>query len=232
MSVRTQYDRWHEERTGPAQHQEDSPWHRIVREYLPAVQDKRILEIACGRGGFTRDLAASGTRAVGADFSYSALKIAQKGVTSASLAQADATKLPFLAESFDIVVSCETIEHLPDPLSGLSEMARVCRPGGLLYLTTPNYFNLMGLYRVYDSVLGRPQRSEESQPYDTVWNFPEVRRLVRRAGWEILRTDGTVHQVPFPGRAPITLKIAEGSRRLRRSLAIFALHQFVMARKP
>jgi SAM-dependent methyltransferase len=110
----------------------------------------------------------AGAGAVGADFSYSALKIAQKGVTSASLAQADATKLPFLAESFDIVVSCETIEHLPDPLSGLSEMARVCRPGGLLYLTTPNYFNLMGLYRVYDSVLGRPQRSEESQPYDTV----------------------------------------------------------------
>jgi len=44
--------------------------------------------------------------------------------------------------------------------------------------------------------LGRERRSEESQPYDTVWTFSKVRRLVRLAGWNVIRTDGTVHQVP------------------------------------
>jgi hypothetical protein len=54
---------------------------------------------------------------------------------------------------------------------------------------------------------------------------------VRLAGWNVIRTDGTVHQVPVPGRAPVTLFFLERSRALRRVLSVFALHQFVMAKK-
>ena len=241
MSLATEYDRWHQDRAvrpDPEHSDENSPWYRLVREYLGPLCDKRILEIACGRGGFAQLLAAQGADVVGADFSLAALHITQqritaqeRGAVSVSLAQADAQAMPFSDAAFDVIISCETIEHLPHPRAALLEMARVCRPGGLLYLTTPNYFNLMGLYRVYDAMLGRPRRSEESQPFDTLWNFPEVRRLVRQAGWEILRTDGTVHQFPFPGRSPVRVFSLEKNRALRRSLSIFALHQFVMARK-
>jgi ubiquinone/menaquinone biosynthesis C-methylase UbiE len=47
------------------------------------------------------------------------------------------------------VVSCETIEHVPDVGSAVREMHRVTRPGGKLFLTTPNYANLTGLYDLY-----------------------------------------------------------------------------------
>jgi SAM-dependent methyltransferase len=241
MSLSTDYDRWHDDRAGSSASNAagtNSPWYRLVREYLVSVQGKQLLEIACGCGGFTTSLALLGGHVVGADFSRSAVKLTQRelaardrGNLRASVTQADAEKLPFVNGSFDVVFSCETIEHLPDPLSALAEMARVCRPGGLLYLTTPNYFNLMGLYRLYDRMRGRPQRSEESQPYDTVWNFLEVRQLVRKAGWKILRTDGTVHQLPFPGRPPVTIHVIEKNRLLRRTLSVFALHQFVLAQK-
>ena len=240
MSIYKDYDRWHDRvfQSGPEHRDEDSPWYRLVLEYVAPVGGKRVLEVACGRGGLTKLLASRGAEVFGVDFSGVGLQIAQQRMQEnevqtgrISLAQADAQKLPFADRSFDLVISCETIEHVLDPLASLQEMARVCRPNGVLYLTTPNWFNLMGLYRVYDAILGRERRSEESQPYDTVWTFSKVRRLVRLAGWNVIRTDGTVHQVPVPGRAPVTLFFLERSRALRRVLSVFALHQFVMAKK-
>jgi ubiquinone/menaquinone biosynthesis C-methylase UbiE len=241
LSFSAEYDRWHQDRSDPLnlrQGDENSPWHRLLLEYLGPVQGKRVLEMACGRGGFTKLLASMGARVVASDFSSAALEITKQriapsdcGISSVDLIRADAHQLPFSNASFDIIISCETIEHLPHPLEALLEMARVCRPEGLLYLTTPNYFNLMGLYRVYDAMLGRPQRSEESQPFDTVWTFSQVHRLIRQSGWQILQTDGTVHQFPFPGRSPVRIFSLENNRVLRRSLSIFALHQFVMARR-
>jgi len=66
------------------------------------------------------------------------------GKTRAALIQGDAQELPFVSGSFDIVVSCETIEHVPDAHAALREMWRVARKGARLFLTTPNYANLMG----------------------------------------------------------------------------------------
>jgi 2-polyprenyl-6-hydroxyphenyl methylase/3-demethylubiquinone-9 3-methyltransferase len=49
-----------------------------------------------------------------------------------------ATALPFPDASFDSVISSECIEHTPDPVAAVAEMLRVLKPGGHLFLTTPN----------------------------------------------------------------------------------------------
>ncbi len=47
--------------------------------------------------------------------------------------------MPFSTESFDVVISCETLEHLNfNPLPVIKEINRILKPGGLLYLSTPN----------------------------------------------------------------------------------------------
>jgi 2-polyprenyl-3-methyl-5-hydroxy-6-metoxy-1,4-benzoquinol methylase len=241
MSLATEYDRWHQGvfESDPEHADGAAPWYRLVLEYLGPVRNKRVLEIACGRGGFCRLLAERGAIVSGADFSGGALHVASsktRGNGSAprypNFTQADAQQLPFASGSFDVVVSCETIEHLPDPRASLAEMARVCRPSGRLYLTTPNYANATGLYYIY--ARGRKAKTTPGgdQPFDRVFLFPQIRRMVRQAGWDIIRNDGTVHQFPvWPGHNPVRARFFESSRIIRRMLSSVALHYFVMAQK-
>lgn len=238
MSLATQYDEWHGRvyEAEPGHADEESPWYGLVLESLSNVQGKRILEIACGRGGFANLLASRGGMVSGADFSATALEIAAGKRASSrnghlDLTQADAENLPYAEASFDVVVSCETIEHLADPLKSLREMARVCRENGFLYLTTPNYFNAMGLYYMYARLRGRRATPGEDQPFDRVFLFPQIRRMLRRAGWDIKKSDGTVHQFPlWPGHNPVPLRALE-SKKVRRFLSPLALHYFVLAQK-
>lgn len=233
------YDRWHQHvSASPDDEDERSPWYKLVLEYLAPVQGKRVLEVACGRGGFSTVLRSRGATVCGTDFSAAALRITSQkvgrdsaGFFTIGLSQADAHHLPFADSAFDYVISCETIEHLTDPLTALQEMARVCKSGGMLYLTTPNYLNLMGLYLVYDAILKKDRHYPTSQPIDHRWLVPRVRRIVGRSGWKILKSDGTVHQVPVPGRNPLRLNFLERNRLSRRLLSPMAFHYFVLARK-
>jgi ubiquinone/menaquinone biosynthesis C-methylase UbiE len=240
MSLAAEYNDWHQRvfDGAPENPDEESPWYKLVIEYLPSVRDQRILEIACGRGGFSRLLASRGARMFGADFSSTALQIARGKANGArtqphsqvDLAQADAQNLPYAKDSFDAIVSCETIEHLPDPPAALREMARVTRSGGTLFLTTPNSFNLMGLYNLYARARNRRATPGADQPFDRVFLFPQIRALLRNAGWRIVRSDGTIHQFPIrPGHNPIIVEFLEAHRKVRRMLSPFAFHYFVMA---
>jgi ubiquinone/menaquinone biosynthesis C-methylase UbiE len=201
------------------------------------VAGLKVLEVACGRGGFLRELTLAGANAAGCDFSLSALRIGKSKLDRSGpasmrtgLVQGDAQKLPFADASFDIVISCETIEHVPDAQGAVREMYRVSRPGGRLFLTTPNYLNFMGLYELY-SLLRHPRRKDD-QPFDRRQWFPQIRRYIRRAGWMIDYSDGTVHQFPFVfGRNPVSFPRLEASQAIRRLLSPFAYHYFVIGRK-
>jgi demethylmenaquinone methyltransferase / 2-methoxy-6-polyprenyl-1,4-benzoquinol methylase len=238
MSLRSEYDVWHERifQTDPAHEDASSPWYVLVREQLGNVEGLRVLEVACGRGGFVNELARKGAQVTGCDFSHAAVRVGQERLrtlgngSSAAFIQGDAQALPFADESFDLVVSCETIEHVPDVKKAMREIWRVARPGAKFFLTTPNYSNLMGLYDLYARVR-HPGRKDE-QPFDRRQWFPQIRKYVRDAGWKILRSDGTVHQLPIvPGRNPIGLPFLEINRGVRRLLSPLAFHYFLVSQK-
>ena len=50
---------------------------------------------------------------------------------------AEGTALPFAPETFDLIALLDVIEHAPDDRSLVAEAYRVCRPGGLVAVTTP-----------------------------------------------------------------------------------------------
>jgi 2-polyprenyl-3-methyl-5-hydroxy-6-metoxy-1,4-benzoquinol methylase len=238
MSLRGDYDLWHgrNQNLDPEHDDGSSPWYLWVKESLPDMRGLRVLEVACGRGGFLKYLVAQGAMACGIDFSFKAIQVAKgkaeggNAHSPAWLAQGDAHALPFPDNYFDILVSCETIEHLPSPLKAVREFHRVTRPGGTLFLTTPNYLNLMGLYEIYAKF--RHPGKKRDQPFDRIQIFLQTRKLLTDAGWIIRGSDGTVHQLPiFPGRNPVRILGLEANRHIRKLLSIIAYHYCLSAEK-
>lgn len=114
-------------------------YQRQVSNALSLVRGARVLEIGCGEGAVARQI--EGRRVVGMDISRNALLRARALAPGGpDFLQGSGDRLPFRSASFDCVCAFEVIEHLPEPLIDpfLSEMARVCTPGGWVTISTPN----------------------------------------------------------------------------------------------
>ena len=135
--------------------------------------------------------------------------------------------LPFGDGTFDTVISCETIEHVPDPYRAVRELARVLRPGGRLFLTTPNYLGVYGLYRVYLRLVGR-RYTELGQPINNFTWLPRTRHWISSAGLRVLVVDGVGHYFLLPRMLPREIAILDNPRHLMRWLG---LHSLVVAQK-
>src|SRR5436305_1923073 len=100
---------------------------------------KRILDAACGNGRYSKFLlrhADADAVLTSFDLSQGMLLRARRRLRSdrVTFAVADLTRLPYASGTFDAVVCGWVLEHLPDPRSGLRELARVMQPGGKLLL--------------------------------------------------------------------------------------------------
>jgi glycosyltransferase involved in cell wall biosynthesis/ubiquinone/menaquinone biosynthesis C-methylase UbiE len=237
--IAQEYDHWHESVSCRDDLEKDleNPWHRFVRQQVHDVRQKRVLEAACGRGQLILWLRQQGAEAVGVDFSPVALGLARQRMMQAhdeaALTCADVLSLPFASGSFDCVVSCETLEHVPNPPACLGEFRRVLQRGGKLILTTENYLNIWGLYRLYIRARRRKFNSgDRVQPIEQ-WMFsPRTLRMVRQSGFRVLHTDGEGHHLLLlPGVNPPDLEARALSRIpwVRRALHRFARHFFLVA---
>ena len=91
----------------------------------------RALDAGAGSGVAGDALRACGARVVAADREFD---MASYGARPA--VTADVVALPFRDGSFDVVVAAFVVNHLPDPVAGLSELRRVTRPGGAVLVST------------------------------------------------------------------------------------------------
>lgn len=118
-------------------------WGEHVARYsfaLDYVKDKIVLDIACGTGYGLAFLKRDAKSVTGVDVDADAAREALRecGSDKARVLLGDGTNLPFNDESFDVVTSFETLEHLHERSLFLSELKRVIRSDGTLLLSTPN----------------------------------------------------------------------------------------------
>ncbi len=92
----------------------------------------RTLEVACGEGRVSRDLAARGHHVVAIDSSSTLIRMAREAEPSISCLQADAEALPFPDGVFDLAVFYNSLMDFDDMNAALDEGARVLKRGGAL----------------------------------------------------------------------------------------------------
>jgi len=106
------------------------------------VRDKKVLDVASGEGYGSAWLANTASEVIGVDIAEEAVAHANEKYSNVAnnvrFIRSSATALTFGDNSFDVVVSFETIEHLADHANMLSEIKRVLKPDGLLIISTPD----------------------------------------------------------------------------------------------
>jgi ubiquinone/menaquinone biosynthesis C-methylase UbiE len=106
------------------------------------VANKTVLDIACGTGYGSNILSKTAKGVIGIDISQEAIEQAKKEYSNTNIKfqQGDAAHIPFPDNTFDAIVSFETIEHLPKEAveKYLGELKRVLKPDGEIYISSPD----------------------------------------------------------------------------------------------
>jgi 2-polyprenyl-6-hydroxyphenyl methylase/3-demethylubiquinone-9 3-methyltransferase len=139
-------DRWYTAYDDPvallrAETRAKLPWvaSRIEKE-LGSLEGIGLLDIGCGGGFLSNALSEIGMRVTGIDLSATSLEVARRWDKTGKVKylEANAYRLPFAGESFDVVTAMDFLEHVEDPRKAISECARVLKPGGLFFFHTFN----------------------------------------------------------------------------------------------
>lgn len=154
---------------------------------LPIRDRMTVLEAGCGTGRISRRIADEGRDVVLVDISANALALARgffaQSAHAPRMARADVARLPFRSESFDIVWNAGVMEHFraDERHHVLSEMARVCKPGGRVVTFIPNARAV-----IYCAAKRRAERTGE-----WIWGYEQpinsMREDFREAGLRLTK---------------------------------------------
>jgi ubiquinone/menaquinone biosynthesis C-methylase UbiE len=170
--------------------------YRSLARDLARRDPGRVLDWGCGWGQMTALLREAGVEAVAFDYRPGLEAPTTERLFRFPEIEAHVTsepvELPFEKDSFDTVLSCGVLEHVPDPDASLAELRRVLRPGGMIYVANlPNRYSyteraarLLGLY--YHGKL----------PHDRVYTARTARELLERRGFRVDEVR-RVHMLPL-----------------------------------
>jgi 2-polyprenyl-3-methyl-5-hydroxy-6-metoxy-1,4-benzoquinol methylase len=169
----------------------------------PGGPDSRLLDVGCGNGAFLQLARSAGWSVQGIDFDGVAVAAARSAgldVRQGGLELLQAAE----PESFDWVTLSHVLEHVHEPVPWLQALHRLVRPGGTLWLQTPNIGGL-----------GHARYAENWRDLDpprhlTLWTFDTLCQNLRQVGFRNVR----------PLRTPVltAMEVYAASEALRRGL--------------
>ena len=142
--------------------------------------DRRVLEIGTGRGTLLQLLRARGLDVTGVELSPD--RIAESRVLHGDLPiqQIADVILPFPDAAFDVVLSFDVFEHIPDSDGHLSEVRRVLKPGGWYLLQTPNKWS----NTIFETIRWRSFTRWRAD-HCSLHSYAELRRRFTRQGFDV-----------------------------------------------
>ena len=179
--------------------EENGKWNLAMRRHQAVLQaledsgvakDARILDVGCGSGGLIRRLQSAGYTAVAGcdwhsltpDFDFRRVDLNAEGLRD------------YPAESFDVLIACNVFEHLENPASMFRELRRTITPGGRIFVTVPNCWNLYERVQFFLSGNStRYHRPMLAPPWSHISMFtPNIMETITdRASLDLVETRGT-----------------------------------------
>jgi len=150
-AVGDSYDQWYQTAEGAMY---DRLEKKVICRFLRKnTQGRKLLEVGCGTGHWSKFFSDCGFEVIGVDVSEPMIKIAQgKNIANASFQMADGYSLPFKDNSFDVTVAITTLEFVRDAEAVVQEMVRCTRkPGGQLLLGVLNALSRLNHSRQQNS---------------------------------------------------------------------------------
>src|SRR5947207_8795298 len=150
-------------------HRYGKEWHIPIAANFKSTRGLKVLEIGCGLGTDGAQFAKAGADYTGIDLTEASIELARKRFELSGLKGefrvADAEKLDFADETFDVVYSHGVLHHTPDTAGAVREIQRILKPGGRA---------IVMLY------------------HRGSYNYRIGIRVLRRAGAGLLKSDGGI----------------------------------------
>jgi 2-polyprenyl-3-methyl-5-hydroxy-6-metoxy-1,4-benzoquinol methylase len=203
------------------------------------LSGKRMLDAGCGAGEYVEALTKAGASAEGIEFVAEKVQSWQdKHPGDNRVRRGDLERLEFEDAQFDLVLLNEVLEHVPDDALALREIYRVLKPGGTLFLFSPNRYHPFQTHGVYSLKTGAHRGITKTfllpwlpmaigSRFFHYWSrnyWPaELARMVKEAGfriethsyvWQTFENNSGAHAEFSRRFAPIARKIANFSEKI------------------
>jgi ubiquinone/menaquinone biosynthesis C-methylase UbiE len=185
------------------------------------LQGKNLLDAGCGTGWFSLSACRRGAEVTAVDIGPRLLAQVRRKCNAHTLL-GDVLDLQFGDGTFDVVVSSECIEHTRNPQQAVRELIRVCRPGGLIVITSNN--------RAWWWLCHLANRLH-LRPYEGIENWPtwgQFRQWVEQENATVIDMRG-IHLFPF--QVALLHPVLRVLDRFGRFLGPLCVNQAVLATK-
>jgi 2-polyprenyl-3-methyl-5-hydroxy-6-metoxy-1,4-benzoquinol methylase len=159
----------------------------------------RVLDVGCGSGEWLTLASEAGWQVAGSEPDEAAAKVAERGGVEVRQFVTDWLDQP---GAFDAITSNHSIEHVHDPAALLRAAHALLRPGGFLFIQTPN------IDAAGHDIYGRYWRGLEVPRHLVLFNAESLRQLISRIGFTEVRLRKTPSALPFTSLA--SRRMAEG----------------------
>jgi 2-polyprenyl-3-methyl-5-hydroxy-6-metoxy-1,4-benzoquinol methylase len=159
----------------------------ILDKLEPFRKTNNLLEAGCGFGFFLDEARKRNWNVYGTELSVIALQECKR--KDLTVTETLDPLLESSLQNFDVIVSLEVIEHLTDPVMETEKYSRLTRPGGAIYITTPNFNSLSR------RLLGRRWNVIHYPEHIYYFTLPTIRRVLNKYNFKKIKeeTSGFSH---------------------------------------
>jgi ubiquinone/menaquinone biosynthesis C-methylase UbiE len=146
-------------------------YHLRLARRLQIKQGSKVLDVACGLGGWLRACSSLGAEPFGVDISTRAISLCQEAMPQGSFLAQPAETLPYPDTCFDVITCLGSLEHFVEPVSALREMARTAKPGASILIVVPNSNFIARKVGIYNGTQQTAAKEEARPPHGWVSLF-------------------------------------------------------------